>query len=180
MLDRFNEELAMKKSPVALERCKTAREAVMLMGQMIEQYGYYGTGETPLLADPNEGWVMEMCGYGLNGTGGVWVAQRVPDSDVFVAANLFRIRVIRKGDVVLVEGRSEISRIIQVLTQSSWSRSVFYVGDGPEDSEIEDLKKEMKNAEYTATRQKNQLKPQEALWRHFKNNSTVSRPSRQQ
>lgn len=41
--------------------------------------------------------------------------------------NLYR--VIRKGDVVLVEGRSEMSRIIQLLTQSSWSHSAFYVGD---------------------------------------------------
>jgi hypothetical protein len=41
--------------------------------------------------------------------------------------NLYR--VIRKGDVVLVGGRSELSRIIQLLTQSSWSHSAFYVGD---------------------------------------------------
>ncbi len=39
------------------------------------------------------------------------------------------LRVIRKGDVVLVEGRSRVSRIIQLLTQSSWSHSAFYVGD---------------------------------------------------
>ena len=84
-------------SRVALDRCKTAREAVLLMGQLIEQYGYYGTGETLLVGDPNEGWVMEMCGYDLNGTGGVWVAQRVPDSGVFVASNQFRIRDIRKN-----------------------------------------------------------------------------------
>lgn len=55
-------------------------------------------------------------------------------------------RVIRKGDVVLVEGRSEISRIIQVLTQSFWSHSAFYVGDGLEDSEIEEIKKALNNA----------------------------------
>ena len=82
-------------SRVALERCKTAREAVLLMGQLIETYGYYGTGETLLVGDPNEGWVMEMAGYDKNGTGGVWVAQRVPDDSFFVAANQFRIRDIR-------------------------------------------------------------------------------------
>lgn len=47
-------------------------------------------------------------------------------------ANLYR--VIRRGDIVLVEGRSEMSRIIQVLTQSSWSHSAFYVGDALEGS----------------------------------------------
>lgn len=82
-------------SRVALERCKTAREAVLLMGQLIETYGYYGTGETLLVGDPNEGWVMEMAGYDKNGTSGVWVAQRVPDDSFFVAANQFRIRDIR-------------------------------------------------------------------------------------
>ena len=49
------------------------------MGELIEKYGYFGTGETLVVADPEEGWVMEMCGYDMNGTGGVWVAQRVPD-----------------------------------------------------------------------------------------------------
>ncbi|MFH1387215.1 MAG: C69 family dipeptidase [bacterium] len=82
-------------SRVALERCTSAREAVALMGELIEKYGYYGTGETLLVADPNEGWVMEMCGYDMDGTDGVWVAQRVPDNEFFVAANQFRIRDIR-------------------------------------------------------------------------------------
>jgi len=83
---------------VALERCKTAREAIKLMGELIEKYGYYGSGETLLVADPNEGWVMEMCGHDQDGAGGVWVAQRVPDDAVFVAANQFRIREVRPGD----------------------------------------------------------------------------------
>lgn len=84
-------------SRVALERCKTAREAIALMGDLIMKYGYYGTGETLLVADPKEAWVMEMCGYDMNGTDGVWVAQRVPDDHIFVAANQFRIRDVRKG-----------------------------------------------------------------------------------
>jgi dipeptidase len=84
-------------SRVALERSTTAREAVLLMGELIATYGYYGTGETLLVADPSEGWVMEMAGYDLDGTDGVWVAQRVPDNGFFVAANQFRIRDIREG-----------------------------------------------------------------------------------
>jgi dipeptidase len=84
-------------SRVALARTKTAREAVKLIGELIDKYGYYGTGETLVVADPEEGWVMEMCGYDMNGTGGVWVTQQVPDDGFFVAANQFRIRNIRKG-----------------------------------------------------------------------------------
>ncbi|MEF2144204.1 MAG: C69 family dipeptidase [Desulfovibrionaceae bacterium] len=84
-------------SRVALERSKTAREAIAIMGELIEKYGYYGTGETLLVADANEGWVMEMCAYDKNGSAGVWIAQRVPDDGFFVAANQFRIREVRPG-----------------------------------------------------------------------------------
>lgn len=103
-------------SRVALERCKTAREAVKLMGELIEKYGYFGTGETLVVADPEEGWVMEMCGYDMNGTGGVWVAQRVPDDGFFVAANQFRIRNIRKG----AEDMMYSANIFEVAEKKGW------------------------------------------------------------
>ncbi len=103
-------------SRVALERTKTAREAIRLMGELIEKYGYYGTGETLLVVDPNEGWVMEMAGYDMNGTGGVWVAQRVPDDMVFVAANQFRIREVRKdSDDMMFSGN-----IFDIARQKGW------------------------------------------------------------
>lgn len=85
-------------SRVALERSRTAREAIAVMGDLIGTYGYYGTGETLLVADALEGWVMEMCAWDANGTGGVWVAQRVPDDAFFVAANQFRIRELKPGN----------------------------------------------------------------------------------
>ncbi|MCR5225405.1 MAG: C69 family dipeptidase [Alphaproteobacteria bacterium] len=78
-------------SRVALERCKTAREAIKLIGELIETYGYYGTGETLPVADPKEAWVIEMA-PGPDETGGLWAAQRVPNGHFFVAANEFRIR----------------------------------------------------------------------------------------
>lgn len=81
-------------SRVALERCRKAREAIELMGKLIAQYGYYGTGETLLIGDSEEAWVMEMCGYDMDGGDGLWVAQRVPDDGYFVAANQFRIREV--------------------------------------------------------------------------------------
>ena len=101
---------------VALERCKTAREAVLLMGDLIKKYGYYGTGETLLVADPNEGWVMEMCGYDMDGTGGVWVAQRVPDDGFFVAANQFRIRDIKENSEDMMYSKN----IFDVAKQKGW------------------------------------------------------------
>ncbi len=81
-------------SNIAAERTTTARDAVMLIGSLIDQYGFYGTGETLPIADPEEAWVIEMAGGIQNGTGGLWVAQKVPDGEVFVAANTFRIREV--------------------------------------------------------------------------------------
>jgi dipeptidase len=88
---------ASELSRIALERCTTAREAIILISTLIQNYGLYGTGETLLLGDANEGWVMEMAPYELDGNDGVWVAQRVKDDQYFVAANEFRIRDIKEG-----------------------------------------------------------------------------------
>jgi len=103
-------------SRVALERTKTARDAIKLMGDLIEKYGYYGTGETLLVADPYEGWVMEMAGYDMDGTGGVWAAQRVPDNEVFVAANQFRIREIKKDSSDMMFSKN----IFDIAVQKGW------------------------------------------------------------
>jgi len=85
-------------SNIALERCRTAKDAVILVGQLIDQYGFYGTGETLLFADPNEAWVIEMAGGTPDGTGGLWAAQKVPNGEIFVTANTFRIREIIPGN----------------------------------------------------------------------------------
>ncbi|WFN35560.1 C69 family dipeptidase [Methanogenium sp. S4BF] len=84
-------------SNVALERCTTARQAIELVGELIETYGYYGTGETLIFADPKDAWVIEMCSS-PEGTGGLWAAERIPDGEVFVAGNEFRIREIVPND----------------------------------------------------------------------------------
>ncbi|MEA3456895.1 MAG: C69 family dipeptidase, partial [Campylobacterota bacterium] len=84
-------------SRVALERTKTAREAIKLIGELIETYGYYGTGETLPVADKNEGWVIEMA-PSPEDKGGLWVAKKVPDGEIFVAANEFRIREVDRDD----------------------------------------------------------------------------------
>jgi dipeptidase len=88
---------ASELSRVALERCSTAREAIILISTLIAKYGLYGTGETLLIGDADEGWVLEMAPYEMDGKDGVWVAQRVKDDQYFVAANEFRIRDIKKG-----------------------------------------------------------------------------------
>ena len=73
---------------LALETCSTAREAVEFMGSMIDQYGWNGAAECINITDGNETWVLEAYG------GNIWVAVRVPDDAVFVAANRARINHI--------------------------------------------------------------------------------------
>jgi dipeptidase len=85
-------------SRVALENCATAREAVTLMGGLVDKYGVYDTGETLLVADEKEGWVFEMCALPDKTYHSAWVAQRVPDGEYFVAANTFRIRTLVRND----------------------------------------------------------------------------------
>ncbi len=84
-------------SRIALERCRTAREAIRLMGELIERYGLYGTGETLPVADSEEAWVFEMA-PSPEGTGGLWAAKKVPDGEIFVGANQFRIRELDPDD----------------------------------------------------------------------------------
>ncbi len=103
-------------SRIALERTNTAREAVLLMGELIDKYGYYGTGETLLIGDKNEGWVMEMAGYDENAGDGVWAAKRVPDDEVFVAANQMRIREIDPDDSDMLFSKN----IFRAAEQKGW------------------------------------------------------------
>ena len=101
---------------VALERCRKARDAVRLMGAMIDEYGYYGTGECLVVADPEEAWVMEMCGVSTNGAEGLWVAQRVPDDAVVVSPNIFRIREVTTNSTDMLYS----TNLFAVCQQNNW------------------------------------------------------------
>lgn len=83
---------------LALERCATAREAVILMGELAEKYGYGDGGECLTVADPKEAWFFEITGIGKHRTGAAWVAQRVPDDAIAVSANIPRIGKINRKD----------------------------------------------------------------------------------
>ncbi|PKL60240.1 MAG: peptidase U34 [Methanomicrobiales archaeon HGW-Methanomicrobiales-4] len=93
-------------SNIALERCKTAKEAVRLIGSLIDTYGYYGTGETLIFADPKDAWVIEMCGGTPDGTGGYWAAEQITQGHVFVAANEFRIRELDPNNSSQIFGKN--------------------------------------------------------------------------
>lgn len=76
---------------ITLQRAKTARQAIKVMSELVNDYGYYSSGESFSIADPNEVWIMEMIGKGRNNKGAVWVAQRIPDDCVSAHANQARI-----------------------------------------------------------------------------------------
>lgn len=76
---------------ITLQRSKSAREAIKLMDELVQKYGYCSEGETFSIADPNEAFIMEMVGKGGMEKGAVWVAVRIPDDAVCVHANQSRI-----------------------------------------------------------------------------------------
>lgn len=76
---------------LALQRAKTAREAVEVMAALVEEYGYASEGESISIGDPNEAWLMEIVGPGPGGKGAHWVALRVPDGYICAHANKARI-----------------------------------------------------------------------------------------
>ena len=83
---------------LALQRSKTAREAINIMTTLAQTYGYNSGGETFTICDPNEAWIMEMMGKGSGSKGVVWVALRVPDDAICAHANQSRITKFNMSD----------------------------------------------------------------------------------
>ena len=83
---------------LALQRAKTAREAIQVMADLVDKYGYASTGEIFSIADPNEVWMMEMIGPGPGGKGAIWVALRIPDGYISAHANQSRIHSFPLND----------------------------------------------------------------------------------
>lgn len=76
---------------IALQRSKTAREAITVMTTLADQYGYCSSGESFSVCDPNEAWILEMVGCGPGSKRVAWVALRIPDEAICVHANQSRI-----------------------------------------------------------------------------------------
>jgi dipeptidase len=97
---------------LTLQRAKTAREAIRIMGELVATYGYYSSGESFSIADPNEVWILEMIGKGSPqikkdkrgkerteyNKGAVWVALRIPDGYISGHANQARITTFPLND----------------------------------------------------------------------------------
>jgi len=102
---------------LALQRSKTAREAIKVMAELVDQYGYASEGESFSVGDPNEVWIFEMLPKITNmkvdkktkksynaDKGAVWIAIRIPDGCISAHANQSRITTFP-----LENGKSSIS-----------------------------------------------------------------------
>lgn len=83
---------------IALQRSKTAREAIDVITGLVAEHGYYSSGESFSIADKNEAWIMELIGKGVGNKGAVWVAIRIPDDCIAAHANQSRIQQIPFDD----------------------------------------------------------------------------------
>ena len=92
---------------IALQRSKTAREALQVMTSLVAEYGYCSEGETFSVADKDEAWMLEMMGCGPDRTKeqgrAVWVAVRIPDDAIAAHANQSRITQFLDGRYVQVK-----------------------------------------------------------------------------
>ena len=89
---------------IALERGKTAREVVLIMGDLAEKYGYGIGGECLTVVDKDDCWVFEVFGPGplwqpgCGEPGAVWAAVRMPEGYAGVCANRSRIGEVHPED----------------------------------------------------------------------------------
>ena len=88
---------------ITLQRAKTAREAIVIMTDLVEKFGWASSGESLSIIDPNEVWILEIIGKGEGEKGAVWVARMVPDGYVSAHANQARITTFP------LEGKTSIS-----------------------------------------------------------------------
>ena len=109
----------------ALQRCRTARDAIRLITSLAEEYGFLpscGAAEALCIADPKEVWVLEIFSVGPewepeNGEpGAIWAARRVPDDHVTVIPNYVRIREVDLNNPDFMAS----SNYMQVAIDQGW------------------------------------------------------------
>ncbi|MEN8154236.1 MAG: C69 family dipeptidase [Acidobacteriota bacterium] len=83
---------------IALQRSKTAREAIKVITGLFDKYGYYSSGESFSISDPREVWILEVIGKGPGKLGTNWVARRIPEGYISAHANQARIRKFPLND----------------------------------------------------------------------------------
>ena len=137
---------------ITLQRAKNAREAIKTMAELVAEHGYYSSGESFSIADPNEVWIMELIGKGTDlktdrrskktfnaNKGAVWVAKLIPDGYVSAHANHARIMTFPKENETKTSISSKnLNRIFDPEVTVVYAEDVvsfartkgYYKGDG--------------------------------------------------
>ena len=119
---------------LALQRAASAREAIGIMHALVQEYGYYESGESFAVCDKDEAWIMELIGKGEGRKGAVWVALRVPDDAICAYANSSRIRQfpqVKKADRKLGYCITPDGQCMYSADVISFAREMGYY-DGPD------------------------------------------------
>ena len=99
---------------IALERSKTAREAIEWFIMLVNEYGYASEGESFSFGDPNEVWIMDLIGKGKGKKGANWVAVRIPDNAISAHANQARITNLPIGK------KSKVNKKLNCVVCGDW------------------------------------------------------------
>ncbi len=109
---------------LALQRSKSAREAIKTMVELVAEYGYASSGESFSIADPNEVWILELIGKGEGNKGAVWVARMIPDGYVSAHANQARITTFpQKGKTAI--SSKKLSKIFDKNVTTVYAQDVI-------------------------------------------------------
>ncbi len=95
---------------IALERSRTAREAIECMVSLVNEYGYASEGESFSIGDPDEVWIMDLIGHGTGRKGAAWVAVRIPDNAISAHANQARITTIPQNKSKLTKEQKRLEK----------------------------------------------------------------------
>lgn len=105
---------------IALERSKTACEAIEWFITLVNEYGYASEGESFSFGDPNEVWIMDLIGKGPGQKGANWVAVRVPDNAIAAHANQARITTLPQGKVKLSKEQKRLEKKLNCVCRGDW------------------------------------------------------------
>lgn len=137
---------------ITLQRAKNAREAIKVISELLDAYGYHSEGESFSIADPNEAWIFELIGKGAEmkdakgkivkgwSNGAVWVARRIPDGYICGHANQARITTFPLRDGKTSITNKELDKIFLPDVQTVYSHDVisfaklkgYYPKDAPD------------------------------------------------
>ena len=105
---------------IALERSKTAREAIEWFITLVNEYGYASEGESFSFGDPNEIWIMDLIGKGKGQKGANWVAVRIPDDAIAAHANQARITTLPQTKAKLTKEQKRLQKKLNCICNGDW------------------------------------------------------------